>query len=89
MTCKNRVVERDQSKREGDAFEPLATVGDASIANLLAARLRSEGIDVWLRGEATGPYPVAIGGLAEVQVFVKADRLPDARDIYDAFLADS
>ncbi|MEN8113838.1 MAG: DUF2007 domain-containing protein [Actinomycetota bacterium] len=70
------------------ALEPLGIVGDPAVANLLAARLRSEGIEVWLRGETSGPYPVGVGGLAEIQVFVDADRLDDARTIYETFIDD-
>lgn len=69
-------------------FEPLVTVGDPSTANVLAARLRSEGIRVWLRGESSGPYPVGVGGLAEVQVFVDADQLTDAQTVCDAFMSE-
>ena len=62
-------------------YEPLTIVGDQAHANLLAALLRSDGIAVRMHGESFGPYPVGIGGLAEVEVWVANDRLADARAI--------
>ncbi|MEN8233850.1 MAG: hypothetical protein ABFR89_02865 [Actinomycetota bacterium] len=83
-------MRRKHSHEDPDpAFEPLAIIGDPSTANLLAARLRAEDIDVWLRGETSGPYPVGVGGLAEVQIFVDAVRLADARQVYDEFMRDN
>lgn len=76
------------SKRDGQTdknhYEPLAIVGDQAHANLLAALLRSEGIAVRMHGESFGPYPVGIGGLAEVTVWVATDRLNDARAILES-----
>ena len=62
-------------------YEPLIVIGDPAEANLLAARLRSRGIAVRLHGESFGPYPVGVGGLAETELWVDADRIGEARDI--------
>ncbi len=66
---------------EADRYEQLVVIGDPTEATLLAARLRSEGIAVRTHGEAFGPYPVQVGGLAEVEIWVDVDRLEDARQI--------
>ena len=75
------------SKKDPEAdsghYEPLAVVGDPATANLLGALLRSEGIAVRMHGETYGPYPVSVGGLAQVEVWVAADRLADARVILE------
>jgi len=47
-------------------------------AHLLAARLRSEGIDVQLRGAVDGPYRLTVGDMARVDVWVPEDQLDDA-----------
>jgi hypothetical protein len=47
-------------------------------AHLLAARLRSEGIDVQLRGAVDGPYGLTVGDMARVDVWVPEDQLDDA-----------
>jgi hypothetical protein len=64
-----------------DRYEPLAVVGDPLKANLVAAQLRAHGITVWVHGETTGPYPVTVGGLAQVEIWVDVDRLNEARQI--------
>jgi len=69
---------------DANHYEPLAIVGDQAQANMLAALLRSEGIAVRMHGESFGPYPVGVGGLAEVEVWVADDRLNDARAILEA-----
>ncbi len=70
---------RDRKERPVDHLEPLVRIGDPNEANLLAAQLRAEGIPVHVHGESFGPYPVAVGGLAEVEIWVAADRMAEAR----------
>lgn len=70
-------------------YEPLVVVGDPSAANVLAALLRADGIAVRMHGESFGPYPVGVGGLAEVEVWAADDRLDDARAIVEAWRLDS
>jgi putative signal transducing protein len=53
-------------------------VSGSFAAHLLAARLRSEGIDVQLRGAVDGPYGLTVGDMARVDVWVPADQLDDA-----------
>jgi hypothetical protein len=53
-------------------------VSGSFTAHLLAARLRSEGIDVQLRGAVDGPYGLTVGDMARVDVWVPADQLDDA-----------
>jgi hypothetical protein len=47
-------------------------------AHLLAAKLRSEGIDVQLRGAVDGPYGLTVGDMARVDLWVPEDQLDDA-----------
>ena len=74
-------MSKEDGQPDSNRYEPLVIVGDQAHANLLAALLRSEGIAVRLHGESFGPYPVGIGGLAEVEVWVTDERLDDARAI--------
>lgn len=74
-------MRREAREPDRTHYEPLAVVGDQAQANLLAALLRSEGIAVRMHGESFGPYPVGVGRLAEVEVWVANDRLDDARAI--------
>lgn len=75
----------EDSAPEADRYEQIAIIGDPADANLLAAELRSAGIAVRLHGEAFGPLPVRVGGLAEVEVWVDADRVDDARRIAETW----
>jgi len=53
-------------------------VSGSFAGHLLAARLRSEGIDVELRGAVDGPYGLTVGDMARVDVWVPEDQLDDA-----------
>ncbi len=71
-------------------FVHLTTVGDANTARILAARLRSEGIEVRLHGDAQSIYPVTVGALAETQLWVMSDRVEEAsRLLLDAEINDA
>jgi len=74
---------------DDNQYEPLVVVGDPAAANVLAALLRADGIAVRMHGESFGPYPVGVGGLAQVEVWVADDRLDDARAIVEAWRSDS
>jgi hypothetical protein len=70
----------------------LTSVAGPFVANLLAARLQSEGIDVQLRGAVNSPYVLTVGDIARVDVFVPEDQLDDAKlvmlvDEVDAVMA--
>ena len=82
-------MEKRDPHPDGNHYEPLVVVGDPAAANVLAALLRSDGIAVWMHGESFGPYPVGVGGLAQVEVWVADDRLNDARAILETWRADS
>ena len=56
----------------------LTSVHGSFAAHVLAARLVSEGFDVELRGALHNPYPVTIGDLAQVDVFVPPEQVRDA-----------
>ncbi len=60
-------------------MQPLTWVSGSFSAHLLAARLRSEGIDVQLRGALDGPYGLTVGDMARVDLYVPEDQLDDAR----------
>jgi hypothetical protein len=56
----------------------LTTVHGAFGAHVLAARLASEGFDVELGGAVDNPYPLTMGDLASIDVFVPADQVEAA-----------
>ena len=62
-------------------FVKVATVGDITAGNVLAARLRSEGIEVRVHSPALGPYPVTVGDMALSEIWVLEDRIDDASQI--------
>ncbi|MBT8211888.1 MAG: DUF2007 domain-containing protein [Acidimicrobiia bacterium] len=62
-------------------FVRLASIGSLPAAEILAARLRSEGIEVRVHSQAFGPYPVTVGQMAETELWVLDDRLDDASEI--------
>ncbi len=82
-----RHTDRDRHSDEGDErhLSPLVRIGDPGEANVIAAMLRSAGIDVRMHGASFGPYPVGIGELAEVEIWVDIDDLDDARDVLAAY----
>ena len=63
---------------EPGRFVKIATVGDITAGNVLAARLRSEGIEVRVHSQAFGPYPVTVGNMAETELWVLTDRVEEA-----------
>ncbi|MEA3502555.1 MAG: DUF2007 domain-containing protein [Actinomycetota bacterium] len=76
---------RDRDDHHVDRMEPLVRIGDPNEANILAAQLRAEGIAVHVHGELFGPYPVGVGGLAEVEIWVDANRMAEARAVVAEF----
>ena len=64
-----------------EGFVCLAKLADLGSAQVAAARLASEGIETRLHGEALGPFPVTVGGLAITQVWVQADQAQPATEI--------
>jgi hypothetical protein len=60
---------------------PLTWVSGAFRARVVAARLKSEGIDAQLRGALDGSYGLTVGDMARIDVFVPEDQLEDARYI--------
>ena len=62
-------------------YVKLATVGDLIEGRVLAARLQSEGIEARLHSEALGPYPMTVGRLAEVEIWVVSDRIEEAGEV--------
>lgn len=69
------------SPQEPGHFVKVATVGDVTAGNVLAAKLRSEGIEVRVHSPAFGPYPVTVGNMAETELWVMSDRVEDANSI--------
>jgi hypothetical protein len=71
---------------------PLTWVSGIFRAEVLAARLRSEGIDAQLQGALSSAYGLTVGDMARVDVYVPEDQLDDAKyvllaDEVDATLA--
>ena len=66
---------------EPGRFVKIATVGDITAGNVLAAKLRSEGIEVRVHSPAFGPYPVTVGNMAETELWVLTDRVEQANAI--------
>jgi hypothetical protein len=58
---------------------PLTWVAGEFRAQVLAARLASEGIDAQLRGAVASPYGLTVGDMARVDVYVPEDQLDDAK----------
>jgi len=56
----------------------VARVANLRRAQVLAARLRADRIDVRVHGEAVGPYPVTVGGLAPAELWVPAEQVEEA-----------
>jgi hypothetical protein len=56
----------------------LTSVYGSFRAQVMAARLRSEGFDVQLRGALNSPYAFTIGDMARVDVYVPDDQIDDA-----------
>jgi hypothetical protein len=57
----------------------LTWVAGSFSAHVMAARLRSEGIDVQLRGALDGTYGFTVGDMARVDLWVPEDQLDDAQ----------
>ncbi len=66
---------------EAARYVRVTTVGDLTEARVLAARLRSEGIDVRVHSQALGPYPMTVGQFAEAELWVLSDRVEEANSI--------
>jgi hypothetical protein len=71
---------------------PLTWVAGAFRAQVIAARLESEGINARLVGAVANPYGLTVGDMARVDVYVPEDQLDDAKyvllaDEVDATLA--
>lgn len=66
---------------EPGRFVKIATVGDITAGNVLAARLRSEGIEVRIHSQALGPYPMTVGNMADTELWVLTDRVEQANSI--------
>ncbi len=62
-------------------FVKVATFGHLIEGRVVAAKLRSEGIDTRLHSEALGPYPMTVGRLAKVEIWVPSDRLTEAGEV--------
>jgi hypothetical protein len=70
-------------------FVRLARVGNPARAQILAARLAAEGIEVRIHSQAYGPYPVTVGQMAVAELWVLDDRVDEAsRILMDAELND-
>lgn len=67
----------------------LTKLGDIYAAQLLAARLESEGIEAHVRSEGMGPYPMSVGRWGEAQVWVAEADLEEAAGIALAAEADA
>ena len=77
-------------EQEPGRFVKVATVGDITSGNVLAARLRAEGLEVRVHSAAFGPYPVTVGGMAETEIWVMSDRVEEASSILlDAEVSDA
>ncbi len=59
----------------------LTKLGSVATANLMAARLQAEGIDVRVHSAALGPWPVTVGNMAETELWVLSDRVAEASQI--------
>lgn len=65
----------------GARFVRLATLGDTVSANIMGARLESEGIEVRIHSQGFGPYPMTLGNMADAELWVLEDRVDEASQI--------
>ena len=65
-------------RAQSSGLTRLTSVYGAFSAEVVAARLRSEGFDVHLRGALVGMYGLTMGELARVDVYVPADQVDAA-----------
>jgi hypothetical protein len=56
----------------------LTSVSGAFRAQVMAARLESEGFDVVLRGALNSPYGLTVGDMARVDLYVPDDQVDEA-----------
>jgi hypothetical protein len=56
----------------------LTSVHGAFEAHVLVARLRDEGLDVSMRGAVHNPYPLTVGELARIDLYVPVEQIDDA-----------
>jgi hypothetical protein len=70
-------------------FVLLTEVSDPNTAQLLAAKLRAEGIESRVVGEAEGPYRLTVGSMAVTQLWVPEPDLPGAQLVMLAAEADA
>ena len=69
-----------------ESWVHLTTVIGEPQARILAGFLEGEGIQVRFRTQVPpSVYPVTVDGLAEVQLLVRAEDLPRAREVLAAF----
>jgi hypothetical protein len=57
----------------------LTSVYGSFRAEVMAAHLRDEGLDVQLRGALNSPYGLTVGDMARVDLYVPDDQIDDAR----------
>lgn len=67
----------------------LTEISDPNAAQLLAARLRAEGIEARISSEAEGPYRLTIGSMATTQLWVDEADLSQARMLLEEIEEDS
>lgn len=79
----------DEPARVSEPLVLLTRMSDRFAAQLLAARLESEGISCTLRGESFGPYPVTIGNMALTEIWVAERDLDEAQAILTESEADA
>jgi hypothetical protein len=56
----------------------LTSVHGAFEAHVLVARLRDEGLEVSMRGAVHNPYPLTVGELARIDLYVPVEQIDDA-----------
>jgi hypothetical protein len=83
------VFTSDDPARLSEPLALLTRMSDRFAAQVLAARLDSEGIACRLRGESFGPYPVTVGNMALTEIWVPERDLDEARAILAESEADA
>lgn len=61
----------------------VATAFDLGEGQVIASRLRAEGIPCRVQSEALGPFVVNVGSMARVDIFVPEEFVETAREILD------
>ncbi len=82
-TCPPGVVPAGRNESMDESAELVYCAANLAEADVIRSKLQSSGVPVYVRGESAGStvYPLTIGPLAQVELFVPVSFSKVARDI--------